>query len=35
MSTIKILICCQKRTELPDDPLYLPIQVGKSRTDLV
>lgn len=34
MSTIKILVCCHKKTELPNNPIYLPIQVGKSRTDL-
>ena len=27
---IKILVCCHKEYDLPDDPLYLPIQVGKA-----
>lgn len=31
---IKILICCHKKTELPKKSIYLPVQVGKSRTGL-
>lgn len=34
MSNIKILVCFHKPGEMPSDSIYLPIQVGKSLTDL-
>lgn len=34
MSDIKILIACHKKTELPDMPLYLPIQVGAEKSGI-
>lgn len=33
MSKIKILVCCHKHCEIPEDPIYLPIQVGKALHD--
>lgn len=30
MSRIKILVCCHKPSAIPDDPMYLPVQVGKE-----
>lgn len=32
--SIKILVCCHKPYSLPDNPIYLPIHVGKSITSL-
>lgn len=34
MSFIKILVCCHKKSELPESKLYLPIQVGKKRNNI-
>ena len=34
MIKIKILVCCHKKTKLPSNPIYLPIQVGKSRSNI-
>lgn len=31
---IKILICCHKKSELPKDDIFLPIQVGASISDV-
>lgn len=28
------MICCHKKCELPDDEIFLPIQVGKMRNDV-
>lgn len=32
--TIKILVSCHKPCELPDDPMYLPVQVGHAVSGL-
>ena len=33
-SKIKILICCHKKCELPEDEIFLPIHVGASISDI-
>ena len=36
MSTIQIMIACHKPSMLPDNPLYLPVQVGAAlKSDIL
>ena len=34
MAKIKVLVCCHKATYVPNDDVYLPIQVGKANSKI-
>ena len=34
MNEIKILVCCHKPVQVPEDDLYLPIHVGKALSEI-
>ncbi|WP_303207601.1 DUF4422 domain-containing protein [Bacteroides oleiciplenus] len=34
MVKIKILVCCHKKTYVPNDNIYLPIQVGRASSNI-
>ncbi|SEI90490.1 protein of unknown function [Lachnospiraceae bacterium A10] len=35
MKELKILVCCHKESMVPTDEMYLPIHVGKERSNIV
>ena len=32
-SNLKILVCCHKKCDLPDDDVFLPVHVGAAISD--